>query len=199
MVLRFYPNLLSEPALQPGAAEDLVNLPDLAIESDHPPKYAWGWGDWFDPLPLQQLCTASGLRLACFSIGFKRVKQQLQEYTAWAAAGASSSSSGGSGGGLLPWFLWARGLLLTELQSDVVQEPGDMRPPQEQLQQQVMARVQLAHIVLSVYDALWQVLLETRVGGGDAAAGDAAAAEAAGAAAGDGGTAAFAPADGDAG
>jgi hypothetical protein len=153
MVQLFYPGLLSEPALQPAAAQALVDLPDLAIECDHPPKYAWGWGDWFDPLPLQQLCTASGLRLACFGIGDKRVKQLLQQYTAWAAAGICSSGGNGSGG-LLSWFLWARGLLLTELQEGVAQEAGDLRPPQEQLQQQVMARVQLAHVALSVYDAL---------------------------------------------
>jgi hypothetical protein len=137
----------------------------MAVVWDDPPKYVWGWGDWFDALDQQQLCTLSGLKLACFNISCPELKRQLHSFADLAAGGAAGGEvSRGEqqgmgegedqGSGLLPWFFWARDVLLRELQCGVWRDSRSQMPDSEQLQQRVMARVQLAHVVLSVFEVL---------------------------------------------
>lgn len=157
LLLLFYPGLLSAPALQPDAAQQLPNLP---VVRDEPPKYVWGWAEWHERLPRQQLCTVSGLKLSCFCIEARKLKHELNNLAHRAAAAEADgqvevgSSGAEGGGGLLLWFLWVRDVLLRELQAGVWGDTGEQVPLREQLQQQVMARVQLVHLVCSAFSAL---------------------------------------------
>jgi hypothetical protein len=168
LLLLFYPGLLLAPALQPDAAQQLRNLP---VVQDEPPKYVWGWAEWHEQLPRQQLCTVSGLKLACFCIEVRTLKQELNRLTDRAAAAAVDSVDGeqvgddSSSGGLLLWFLWVRDVLLRELQAGVWGDTGEQVPLREQLQQQVLARVQLVHLVFSAFSALQEGEEEAEEGG----------------------------------
>jgi hypothetical protein len=165
LVKLFYPGLLSEPALQPGAEGF---LPNIAVERDAPPRFLWSWGEWWEPLPQQQLCCLSGLKLGCFGIQPLRLRKHLQALAdAAAAAGGTGGTAqgGGTGGstggstaaqGLLPWFLSARELLLRELLAGVWGDVQDTGGHREQLRQHIMGRVQLLHVVLSVHKVLQQ-------------------------------------------
>lgn len=138
MVELFFPNILSAPAFQ--AAPEA--LPNIAVERDEPPAYLVRWGDWHDALPQEQLCTASGLKVAVVGVP-KWLRRQL-------VALADAAADDDSCWGLLPFFVAARQLLMKELAEALLcveASGGDAAAT-------IMGRVQLAHVVFSVYEVL---------------------------------------------